>query len=285
VKELRTFLNEDGTRRYRVAVPDFIADREDFPHWEKDRLLSMDMNLAPRDVLFDVGAELGWQSAIYAGFVAPCHIHLFEPAAELWPTIRAIWDANHLPVPGATCAALVSNRTWGEPVIARWGWPDVAYRPALTGYDNWAAIHSYGLTGVLPEISLDEFVARTGVVPTAIAVDVEGAEGRVLRGAARILREHRPRVWVSLHPDVRLAKYGTSKDAIRKFVCGFDYDEQYLGTDHEEHWFFYPRERRGDVVLVDSPWMTHGRRDARFEEVIPGWRDPWDAERATWGAD
>ena len=32
--------------------------------------------------------------------------------------------------------------------------------------------------------------------------------------------------------------------------CGYDY--QYLGVDHEEHYFFYPLEREHNIVLVDS---------------------------------
>jgi len=280
MRELRTFLNEDGTKRYRVRVPDFIFEHEPYDHWEKDRLLSMDMNLGLKDVLFDVGTELGWQSAIYAGFVGPHNICLFEPDAKLWPTIREVWGANHLPIPGACCTALASNRTVGEPVITRLGWPDAAYQRALVSYDNWAAVHSYG---ALSEISLDDFIMRTGIIPTAVALDVEGAEGRVLRGAEKILKNNRPLVWASLHPDARLAKYGTSKVAIREFMTKLAYDEQYLGTDHEEHCFFYPQERRDAVILVDSPWMTHGRRDASFEEVIPGWKDPWGVEKASWG--
>lgn len=48
-------------------------------------------------------------------------------------------------------------------------------------------------------MSCDEFVAQYGAVPSLIKVDVEGAEVNVLKGAAELLREHRPVVLLSTH--------------------------------------------------------------------------------------
>lgn len=287
MKTLSTFLQEDGSRRYSVIVPDFIAEHEDFPHWEKDRLFSMEKNLKRTDVLFDVGAELGWQSAIYSQFVGADHLCLFEPAAELWPTIREIWKMNGLSLPLATYCGLVSNRSNGEPessVNGVW-WPDVSFAEPLRSYENWAAIHSFLTSGQTPEISLDDFVQLTGIIPNAITMDIEGAEMRALRGATNILKQNRPLVWVSIHPQVRLAKYGTSRQAILNFMSECHYAEQYLGVDHEEHFFFYPHEKWADVVRVESPWKTNGKRSIYFETAIPNWEDPWKVDKATWGSD
>lgn len=285
MKELQTFLMEDGTRRYTVKVPDFIAEHEDFPHWEKDRLFSMEQNLKRGDVLFDVGSELGWQSAIYAKFVGAGNLCLFEPAAELWPTIREIWAANQLRVPKTTFCGLVSNRTMDEnapATVHEYYWPDPAFGEALKSYDNWAAIHSFLTTGQTSEISLDDFCELTGIIPTAITMDIEGAEMRALQGASKILTENKPLVWVSIHPEVRLRKYGTSRNEILSFMVSHGYSYQYLGVDHEEHYFFYPMTSN-DAVIVDSPWGTNGKRNMYFEEAIPNWDDPWKVEKATWG--
>lgn len=284
MKELRTFLQEDGTRRYTVKVPDFIAEHEDFPHWEKDRLLSMEMNLKQGDVLFDVGAELGWQSAIYAQFVGAQNMCLFEPAAELWSTIQSIWLANELDKPRTTCCALVSNRSAGHYHVKSCWWPEeVAMHAPLQSYDNWAAIHSFLTEGRTGEISIDDYVILTGNVPNAITMDIEGAEKRALEGARLTLCNHRPLVWVSIHPEVRLKKYDTSRQEILDFMGMCNYCAQYLGVDHEEHYLFYPYERRNEVALVQSPWMTNGKRDMYFEQAIPNWEDPWKVEKATWG--
>lgn len=281
MKELSTFLQEDGTKRYSVQVPDFIADRESFDHYEKDRFLSMELNLKKGDILFDVGSELGWQSAIYAKFVGAENMCLFEPAAELWPTIKQVWEANNLEVPLMTSRVLVSNKTGGVGLVNRRCWPSEAQKEPLESYDNWAAIHSFVVSGELPEVRLDDFVKFNAMpTPQAITMDVEGAEGRVLEGAWDVLLNQRPLVWVSIHPEERLKKYDTSREEILQFMLDAGYKNQYLGVDHESHYFFYPMER--DVVLVNSPWMTHGTRHETFEQKIPDWKDPWQVERAPW---
>jgi len=47
--------------------------------------------------------------------------------------------------------------------------------------------------------SLDDEVARLGVVPDLIKIDVEGFEYEVLLGARRLLREHKPPICLELH--------------------------------------------------------------------------------------
>ena len=282
-KLLRTFLQEDGSRRYQVWVPDFIADREDYPHYEKDRFLSMEMNLHQGDVLFDIGTETGWQSAIYARFVGGENMCLFEHVAELWPTIKQIWEANDLPRPKATYCGFVSNREAFSPHFWQGLWPVEACGSPLTDETTWSVIHS---STVGPELMIDQFVKSSGVIPRALTIDVEGAEFRVLSGAHETLLEHRPLVWVSLHPELRMKTYHKSKQAVRDFIKDCGYERQYLGVDHEEHDFCYPKELAGKVVLVDSPWMTHATRHESFEEKILGWKDTEGMPYAKqWGSD
>jgi hypothetical protein len=57
--------------RYTVKMPEHIADPVNWEHWEKERCLSMETNLRKGDILFDIGSETGWASAIYARFVGP----------------------------------------------------------------------------------------------------------------------------------------------------------------------------------------------------------------------
>ena len=57
---------------------------------------------------------------------------------------------------------------------------------------------------VCPCSSLDALVYRHGLAaPNLLKIDVEGAEFEVLQGAARVLREHRPRLVLALHGDER----------------------------------------------------------------------------------
>jgi FkbM family methyltransferase len=250
-------------------APDFVVDREERPHYEKDRFLSMETNLKRGDVLFDVGSELGWQSSIFAKFVGPENMCLFEPHAELWPTIWNIWAMNGYNHVKLACQAFVSDRST-DAFYSMNSFPPASSWPAITNFDDWEKIH---VNPSAETVAVDRLVARSFVIPQALTIDVEGAELKVLKGAEFVLTRFRPLVWVSVHPTQRLAAFGATKQEIFDLMKSLGYWWQYLGVDHEEHWFFYPKERRNDVVLVDSPWMTNGKRNLTFEEAIPNWTD------------
>lgn len=51
------------------------------------------------------------------------------------------------------------------------------------------------------QIFLDEFVNKKSIIPDVLKIDVEGAEFNVLDGATNILKEYRPKIIISLHPE------------------------------------------------------------------------------------
>lgn len=68
---------------------------------------------------------------------------------------------------------------------------------------------------------LDSFCAREGLTPDVIKIDVEGAEGMVLRGAAEILRRFRPILVISTHPYWLPAS--ESADELFEVLAGYGY--------------------------------------------------------------
>ena len=54
---------------------------------------------------------------------------------------------------------------------------------------------------VIPQIKIDDIVAQTGLVPDHISVDCEGSDWEVLKGAEQTLKEHKPKLWISIHPE------------------------------------------------------------------------------------
>jgi FkbM family methyltransferase len=54
---------------------------------------------------------------------------------------------------------------------------------------------------IVDQISLDDYVSKKSVVPDVLKIDVEGAEFNVLDGATRILKDYRPKIIISLHPE------------------------------------------------------------------------------------
>jgi FkbM family methyltransferase len=65
----------------------------------------------------------------------------------------------------------------------------------VTQYDNSPSTSQISV----PSWTLDSLLARRASPPVLVKIDVEGAEGLVLSGAARLLSEHRPVVVMEVH--------------------------------------------------------------------------------------
>lgn len=251
-----------GREDWRVIVPEHRAQRTEWPWWEWPRLASMFHNLKPGDVLYDVGTEEGDQSALYSMWTD--HVVLIEPNPAVWANVKAIWEANALELPLACFVGFAAHTmhaaAFGD-VPGLWPypyWPTSALGPMIGdhGFCNIAERDD------IDRITLDRLameVARWALAtmpaptpdysPAAITIDTEGSELLVLQGAAHILTEYRPLVWVSIHPDFSRDMYGLSRDDLLDFMRSAGYSFEHLAAEHELHTFFYPTERTADVVL------------------------------------
>jgi FkbM family methyltransferase len=155
--------------------------------------------LRPRQVFFDVGANVGYYSLIASRVVgAEGRVVCFEPFLE---------NVNHL------YRHVNLNRLHNVDVLPVACSSGVGMTNFFRG-DNDALGHISGVNGdsssdndpagdaywVLT-LSLDEFALRTGRWPAIIKIDVEGAELLVLQGAERILERCRPTIFLSTHGD------------------------------------------------------------------------------------
>jgi FkbM family methyltransferase len=231
--------------RYKVKVPDWMNQYDYWPDWEVARFRSMEELLALGDVLFDVGSETGWISAIYAQFVGAEGMCLFEPTPELWPAIRATWKENGLATPRSTCCALVSDADVHADLLATslmavdHGWPAPSERTFLL--ENVKYNHINEDCHRRPQITLDKFVEISGIEPDAITIDVEGAEYHVLRGAEQTIRRCRPIIWVSVHDQFMVDRYKVWPSMLRLFMESCNYQGNFLAEDHESHYCYVPR--------------------------------------------
>lgn len=247
VRYLKTPLaatDDEATWEMEIELPEPLASWDVFSYWERERYESMKVNLKKGDVLFDIGTEQGWLNIAYAKLVGPENMVLIEPTKEFWPNIRAIWEKNGLAKPRGVFTGLLGSKAkqpgtkkqffgrnkWRE-------WPELTNGP-LIDKNKYQYIHEHEKGTI--EIKLDDYVRYTQITPTALTMDVEGAELLVLKGTKRTLCKYKPKVWVSIHPDMGERDYGVKPGDVLEFMENLGYKSYFLGEDHERHFYFEP---------------------------------------------
>ncbi len=215
---------------YELELPVPLADWDVFDYWERERVISMRDNLNEEDILFDVGAESGWMSAVFVKF---CNIFLIEPMKEFWPNIYETWKANTEKEPVGCYLGLMGNET--DDGLEDFSWPKES-KGELVDKNRYEYLNRHSAD--TRKMKLDDLVERSGIIPTAITIDVEGAELIVLHGAEKTLVKNNLKVWVSIHPDLMKKSFRHTKDDVHNFMDKLGYVREYLATDHEEHWFY-----------------------------------------------
>lgn len=197
----------------RLRVLSHRAASHDFAELERANLEALAEVLRPGMVVFDVGSEHGDFAAFAANIVGPRLVHCFEPTPRHWPSIRATFEANGFE-PGGCWPGFVADANrpgWREHL--REGWPAVADLDPLVAETHHSVVTE---RPDLPAITIDAYAVITGVAPSVITIDVEGAEVLVLEGARGILRDVRPIVQVSIHPPDFLARFPCPERIVRQ---------------------------------------------------------------------
>jgi len=141
--------------------------------------------IEPGDVVYDVGANIGWFSLLAARKVGPQGaVFAFEPslgnAFYLRMNVATNGFANVFTVPGAAGT--------GD------GWARFSEESSLEG-----RLSADG-ESLVPLVSLDGWPAAVESGPPALLkIDVEGAEVDVLRGMENLLRTAKPVLIIELH--------------------------------------------------------------------------------------
>lgn len=236
--ELKPYLKigQTSQHEFNIWLNRPLADWDVYDMWEKERTRSMRQHLVNGDILFDIGAEMGWLSVIYGQMVGPSNVVLIEPTSEFWPNIETLWHKNFDAEPLANYHGLFSDKTTDKHTLALNEWPE-ASKDDLIDKLSYTYIHENPKQ--ISEITLDDYVRQTGIVPNAITIDCEGAELLILHGASETLKNNNVKVWVSEHPDLGLKDYGIKKGEIKTYMRQLGYDEEFLGVDHERHLRFY----------------------------------------------
>ena len=238
--------------KYEIWLPEHRAAREQWDlangGWEVERIEAMLDVLTPKDILFDIGTEEGDISALLVK-ESGCQIVMFEPNDRVWPCIRLIWDENNLPKPLGFLGGFLANVSIGvgvhkafdnlglEPII-----PDHGFKQLYENYPD------------VPQMTLDQYCSVKNIYPTVITMDVEGAEFEVIRGAEKTLREKKPIIFMSVHPEFMFdsyrnegiwkEKYGERQHVVHmlRFIDELGYTHSCIEYDyHELHMRFDPK--------------------------------------------
>lgn len=239
--------------RWTLLLPEHRAHRPEWPWWEATRLAAMSHFIKPGDIVVDVGAEEGDFPALFAQWGAD--VILIEPNPLVWPNIKAIFEANDLVSKYQGGFVGFASDQNAEPT--RKGLDQIA--PTLTIHDaslgphEWPAcangplIGDHGFrhlaqeTDTTPQATIDAIVSYIPV--THITMDIEGSELVALRGAVNTMRNYRPYVWVSIHPDPLKDFYCQNPEEVYSLMASLDYKRVFLTFDHESHELFVPTEK------------------------------------------
>lgn len=237
-------------------MPEERAARVQWPWHEWNRFHSMFHNLRPGDVLFDIGAEQGDQSALYQRWIqrpatrntpisAPTReggIVLVEPNPIAWANIKVVWEANDLREPLGFSTEFITNRhvPAGVTNLPLTDWPRSARFPINTYVGTVVLVDGARQTTI-------DTMAGDFPSPDALTIDIEGGELDALRGAMGVLTLDKPLVWVSIHWQELLMR-GQSRQELIDYMGSLGYEHEHLGQDHEIHALFWHPEGRIPVL-------------------------------------
>jgi FkbM family methyltransferase len=87
-------------------------------------------------------------------------------------------------------------------------------------------VEEQGTPEQVRQVSIDDYVRATGLVPDVVKVDVEGYEFNVVKGALQTLDEHSPALCIEIHPR-RMKPLGHTQDQIGQTLRGLGYAQTF----------------------------------------------------------
>ncbi|HEX6042077.1 FkbM family methyltransferase [Longimicrobium sp.] len=153
--------------------------------YEREQTALFEQLIRPGHTVLDVGANIGYYTLLAAVLVGPKGaVHAFEPEPRNAGFLRRHVEMNRLRKVTVQQAA-VSDRAG----------------TARFDFGSGSGTGRLADSGAIEvrTLRLDDYCAEHGLAPSAIKIDVEGAEMSVLQGARQTLERHRPVLFLSTH--------------------------------------------------------------------------------------
>jgi FkbM family methyltransferase len=158
---------------------------------------AMEGILRPGDTFFDVGANIGYLSAVGAGLVGPKgQVHSFEPVPTYHTRLRRLVEMNPDYRINANCCAVGETPGTAKIYVTR----EAGQNTMVTGYKTAAEIVS---TADVTVVRLDSYIGERSLSRVAlIKIDAEGFELPILRGLSGYWEStgHRPAILCEIAP-------------------------------------------------------------------------------------
>jgi hypothetical protein len=230
VEMVPTLINE----KWELLLPAHRAARPEWPFWEKERLAHMSEYIGDWDNVLYVGAEEADMCGLIQSWGA--QVFMVEPNERVVPNIKAIWEANNLALPAGFYVGFCgreNSANWREGLSGIW--PACADGPIIGDH----GFKELCDPGGRPIVTIDTLVAETGFIPQVLSFDIEGSEWEALQGAEQTLRQHKPAIYLSLHPESLVLLYGKYSAEVRGWLRDMGYHETLLEWPlHEAHFFY-----------------------------------------------
>lgn len=211
-------------------------------------------NLKPDSIVFDVGANIGYQ-ALRLCQGAGAFVYAFEPVSDNFNVLQKNIYHNNL-----------DKRITPFPIALGAHQGKVYIMGGVSTGNRIEPHQRKGVQEVLLD-TIDTFVIEHNITRVAlIKCDVEGYELEVLKGATQVLMTLRPLIMIEIIDQYGLEYgYGVKSSEIWNYLKGMNYKGGLIADGHfiaanddnwevlsrmpENNYLFYPLERENDVCL------------------------------------
>ena len=197
--------------------------------WNPDEYRAFKTAVRTGSVVFDVGANAGAYTVLFAKWVGPTgHVYAFEPDFRAFSALTSHLRLNAVADWTIASAAAVLDRSG----------PASLFVSESPGGSRLAPSHASTSARPVSGVTIDQMWRERGVLPDVIKVDVEGAELAVLRGARETIAAagERLTLFVEMHPAL-WREAGYSLDDLQAECAGLELEPQSIcggdrwGTD------------------------------------------------------
>ncbi len=159
--------------------------------------------IRPGDVVYDIGANIGLYTRILHSWFGAGQIIAFEPMRDNFQLLEENIALGNIRDRVKAYPIALSDTEGEEDLQIDDMTSGTAVLSSVSGGEASVGRREFGLpplTEMVTIATLDRFINRERLPPPAVMkIDTEGAEVKVIAGAAETLRRHRPRLIIALH--------------------------------------------------------------------------------------